>query len=52
VAVLAGHLEECGQLLELRVGEEDAEVLAEQACADVVVAVAVRAQRNLRVVRV
>jgi len=52
VAVVAGHLEKRGQLLELREGEEDAELLAEQACADVVVAVAVRPQRRLRVVRV
>ncbi|MFL5978363.1 MAG: hypothetical protein ACJ76O_07035, partial [Gaiellaceae bacterium] len=52
MAVGAGHFEEGRQLLELRVGEEDAEVFAEQPGADVVLAVAIRAERRLRVVRV
>ena len=47
---LARNLEQRRQSLELRVGEEDAELLAEQAVADVFVPVEVRAERRLRVV--
>jgi len=50
--VRSGNLEERWQPLQLRVCKEDAEVLAEQAFADVVVAVAIRAEWRLRVVRV
>jgi len=52
VAVRAGHLEQCGQALQLRVPEEDRQLVADQAVADVVVPVAVRAERRLRVVHV
>jgi hypothetical protein len=52
VPVRSGNLQERRQPLELRMCQEDAEILAEQAFADVVVAVAVRAERRLRVVRV
>jgi hypothetical protein len=38
---VAGNLEQRGQPLQLRVTEEDAELLADQAVADVLVAVAV-----------
>jgi len=47
-----GNLEQRGQALQLRMGEKDAELLSEKAVADVVVAVAVRAERRLRVVDV
>ena len=47
-----GNLEQRGQALQLRVAEEDAELLADQAVADVLVPVAVRAERRLRVVHV
>jgi hypothetical protein len=47
VAVLAGGFQVGGQALELGMGEKDAEVLAEQALADVVVTIPVRAERSL-----
>jgi hypothetical protein len=50
--VLAGNLEDGGQPLELGVREERAEALAHEAAEDVVVAVAVRAERRLGVVHV
>src|SRR2546421_4583002 len=50
MAVGAGNLEESRQLLQLRMREENAEPLTEQALADVVVPVAVRPERGLRVV--
>src|SRR5437588_1581498 len=50
VTVLAGDLEHDRQVLQLRMREEDAEAFAHHALADVVVAVAVRAERRLRVV--
>jgi hypothetical protein len=52
VARLAGNLEVRRQLLQLRVREEDAELLAHQPVADVVVPVSVRAERHLGVVHV
>jgi hypothetical protein len=52
VAIRAGNLEVGRQTLELRMREEDAELLAEQAVADVVVAVSIRPERGLRVVHV
>src|SRR4029078_5137884 len=52
VTVRTGNLEQRGQALELRVPEEDRHPLADQAVAGVVVPVAVRAERRLRVVRV
>src|SRR3954453_13750914 len=45
--VLAGNLEIRRKFLELRMGEEDAQVLAEQAVADVVMPIAVGAERRL-----
>src|SRR6266540_2626303 len=52
VPVLAGNLEDRRQPLQLRMAHEDAELLAHQAVPDVVVAVAVRAERRLGVVDV
>jgi len=52
VAVLPGNLEERRQLLQLWMCEEDPQVFAEHAVADVRVPVSVRGQRSLRVVRV
>src|SRR5205085_2526569 len=52
VVVRAWDLEERRQALELRMREEDAELAAEHALADVRVAVAVRAERIARVVDV
>jgi len=52
VAVAPGDLEQRGEPLQLRVAEKDAELLAEEAVADVVVPIAVRAERRLRVVHV
>jgi hypothetical protein len=52
VTVLAWNLENRGQALEARVGQEDPELVAEDALADVRVAVAVRAQLRLGVVHV
>jgi hypothetical protein len=52
VAVASRDLQQRGEALQLRVAEEDAELLAEQAVADVLVAVEVRAERRLRVVHV
>jgi len=52
VPVRSGNFQERRQALELRMCQENAEVLAEQAFADVVVAVAIRAEWRLRVVRV
>src|SRR5689334_2453398 len=52
VSVAAGDLEQRRQLLQLRMSEEDAELLADHALADVVVPVAVGAERRLRVVHV
>ena len=52
MAVGAGNLEIGRQALELRMREEDAELFADQALADVVVPVAVRPERRLRVVHV
>src|SRR2546430_11584154 len=49
---LAGDLEQRGQLLQFRMAEEDTQLLAEEALADVVVPVTVRAERRLRVVHV
>jgi hypothetical protein len=52
VPVLSRRLEHRGQALEARTAEEDAELLAEHALADVRVAVAVGAERRLGVVHV
>src|SRR5919199_2634484 len=52
LVVLARHLEQGGQSLELWMTQEDAELLADQALADVRVPVAVRAERGSRVVHV
>jgi hypothetical protein len=52
VPVRSRNLEVGRKALHLRVREEHAEPFAHQALADVVVAVAVRAERRLRVVRV
>jgi hypothetical protein len=49
---VAWNLKQRRLSLKLRVPEEDAELLAHQAVADVLVAVAVRAERRLRVVHV
>jgi len=43
----AGNLQQRRQGLQLWMGEEDAELLAEQAVTDVLVPVAVRAERRL-----
>src|SRR3954447_2337009 len=51
VAVGAGNFEDDGQLLHCGVREEHADPFAHHAVPDVVVAVAVRAERRLRVVR-
>src|SRR5437879_4864801 len=52
LAVGAGHLEDDGQTLQLRIREEDAQPFADQALADVVVAIAIRSERCFGVVRV
>jgi len=52
VPVLSRDLEDGGEVLQAWVREERAEPLAHQSVADVLVAVAVRAERRLRVVRV
>ncbi len=52
VTVGSGRLEHGREPLEPRVGEEDSEPFAHQSFADVVVPVAVRAERRLRVVDV
>ena len=52
VAVLPRHLEDGGQTLEPSIAEEDPELLAQHAFADVCMAVAVRAQLRGRVVHV
>jgi hypothetical protein len=52
VGAARGTLEDGGQLLNRRVGQEDAEPLAELALADLGVAVAVGAERRVRVVHV
>src|SRR5437764_358597 len=52
MAVRARHLEQRREALEPRVREEDAELLADQALADVRVPVAVRPERRGRVVHV
>ena len=52
VSVGTGNLEQDGQFLESRLREEDSEPFSHQPGADVVVAVTVRAEWRLRVVRV
>jgi hypothetical protein len=52
VSVLSGYLEDRRQALEPRVGEEDAELLAEHAIANVGVPVAIGSELRRSVVRV
>src|ERR687897_2654055 len=50
LAVLPGHLEHDREMLQLAMCEEGAEPIADQALPDVLVPVAVRSERRLRVV--
>ena len=52
MAILARHLEQRRQTLQLLVAEKDRELVADQTVTDVVVPVAVRPERRLRVVHV